>query len=591
MFKIYPLAQKDFREYFSSKGGTNGKEKTLRMKSLADHPLNALHGVRIWLSGAVPPEFNEQQRTALLEFVRNFAETVFRAGGHILHGSHPSFTPTLLAEAKKHIGNDGRKDCLTLAVSKLWSKDTNAVPVQAWREFCMVYETPEKTGGNPREDSLQILREWMSARCDAFVAVGGLWWKEIAGRAGVPLEAGLAIERGVPCFLLGGLGGAADTYFKNHPEVLGALRNGLDDSTNKDLATEENIGGIVQRVCGQLSRLPLVRGRVSDGISFRILALDGGGIKGAFTAAVLSTLEQALGLPIVNHFDMIAGTSTGGILAIGLGMGLNPHQLLKFYRDRGAVIFPVTSFHKRLKHSLRHAVLPKYSQNLLFQELEKAYFPDDHKKKLGDSKCRLVIPAYDAVSGACHVFRTPHNPLLRFDEFTNAAEVALATAAAPTYFSAAKVRNMIANATYFDGGVWANCPAMAAIIEAVCYLNVPLDRIDVLSIGTTEEPFTVKKMTKAGGGKWGFPFGKPLIELLMNAQIESSVQHAERLVGEPRFLRVNTFTNPGLYSLDNSREIENLITLGNRKASDINILYQVKSRFLNGVASIPWRQE
>lgn len=75
---------------------------------------------------------------------------MFRAGGHILHGSHPSFTPTLLAEAKKHLQNGGRKDCLTLPVSKLWSKDTKAVPVQDWRDTCMVYETPEATGERAR---------------------------------------------------------------------------------------------------------------------------------------------------------------------------------------------------------------------------------------------------------------------------------------------------------------------------------------------------------------------------------------------------------------------------------------------------------
>jgi patatin-like phospholipase/acyl hydrolase len=544
-----------------------------------------LHGVRIWLSGAVPLGVNGQQRDAILEFVGRFAATVFQAGGHILHGSHPSFTPTLLAEARKHRTNGGRKDCLTLAVSKLWSKDTNAVPVQDWRETCMVYETPEATEEPVRDRSLQILREWMSARCDAFVAVGGMWWEEVAGRSGVPVEVGLAIERGVPCFLLGGLGGAAHDYVRDHPEVIRALKNGLDDVANQSLSTEENVGGIVQYVCDQLSRLPLVRGRVSDGISFRILALDGGGIKGAYTASVLATLEQALGLPIVDYFDLVAGTSTGGILAIGLGMGLDSQQLLQFYRDRGTVIFPVTSFHKRLWRKFLHLFRPKYSQGVLLRELETAYYPDDQRKVVGDSKCRLVVPAYDAVSGACHVFRTPHHLLLKSDEFTNAAEVALATAAAPTYFSATKVRNMIANATYFDGGVWANCPAMAAIIEAVCYLDVPLDRIDILSIGTTEEPFTVKNMARSGAVSWGMP----LIKLLMNAQVESSIQHAEHLVGKPRFLRVNTVTNPGMYSLDGSQEIENLITLGNKKASDPAILYQVKSRFLNGVASMPWR--
>lgn len=545
----------------------------------------SLHGVRIWLSGAVPPEASAQQKNAILEFVERFAETVYQAGGHILHGSHPSITPTLLDVAKRYRVSGGRKDCLTLAVSRLWSKDTNLVPIQVWRETCMVYETPEATGESPRDDSLQILRQWMSDRCDVFVAVGGMWWKEIIGRAGVPLEAGLAIDRGLPCFLLGGLGGAARDYVNSHPEVIRALKNGLDDVTNQSLATEENVGSIVQRIIDQLFRLPLVRGRVTDGITFRILALDGGGIKGAFTASVLATLEESLGLPIIDHFDMVAGTSTGGILALGLGIGLDSQQLLKFYRDRGPIIFPITRLHQHWWDKTCHLFKPKHSQAVLLRELESAYFPTGQKMVLGDSKCRLVVPAYDAVSGTCHTFRTPHHPLLTTDGLTSVAQIALATAAAPTYFSAAKVSNMIANATYFDGGVWANCPAMAAIIEAVCYLDVPLDRIDVLSIGTTEEPFTVKRMSQSGIIGWG----KTLIDLLMNAQMESSIQHAERLVGEPRFLRINTVTNPGMYSLDGSADIQDLVALGNKKASDPTILYQVKSRFLNGVASIPWK--
>ena len=190
-------------------------------------------------------------------------------------------------------------------------------------------------------------RRWMADRCDAFVAVGGLWWQQIAGRAGVPIEASLAIDRGLPCFVLGGLGGAAQDYVREHPEVVRSLRNGFDEGTNQQLATGKNIGEIVHTVCEQLARLPLVRGRVSDGISFRILALDGGGIKGAFTASVLATFENSLGCPITSQFDLIAGTSTGGILAIALGMGLKPQQMLEFYRARGPVIFPLMRFHKR----------------------------------------------------------------------------------------------------------------------------------------------------------------------------------------------------------------------------------------------------
>lgn len=545
-----------------------------------------LHGVRIWLAGAVPSDATEAQKASIVTFVREFATAVFRNGGHILHGSHPSLVGPLIEQAKEHVSRGGRKDCLTLAVSKYWSKDQVKVPIQEWRQICTVYETAEATGSvSPRDDSLGILRQWMTERCDAFVAVGGQWWQQIAGRAGIPIEAGLAMQRGLPCFLLGGLGGAAGDYVRDHPEVIRSLKNGLDDTTNQRLALEENVGGIVGVVTDQLLRLPLVRGRVSDGISFRILALDGGGIKGAFTASVLTTLEHALGVPVASQFDLVAGTSTGGILAIGLGMGLHPKDMLQFYRDRGPIVFPAMRLHRKWKSQLRSMLSPKYSQGVLSRELEQTYYHDSKRKVLGDSVCRLVIPAYDAVGGVCHVFRTPHHALLTADTNTDALEVALATAAAPTYFPSAVVKNLISSASFFDGGVWANCPAMAAIVEAVCYLGVPLDRIDVLSIGTTEEPFTVKSMAQAGWARWG----KSLIDLLMNAQVDSSVKHAQLLVGEPRFLRVNTVTAPGMYALDGSKEIDDLIALGNRKASDPEILNQVKSRFLNGISAMDWK--
>ncbi len=546
-----------------------------------------LQGVRIWLSGAVPPEASESQRDSILAFVHQFVATVFSNGGYILHGSHPSLTPTLLAEVNKYVAAGGRKDCLILAVSRHWSKDAHSVRLQEWRDHCVVYETPEATGDNARDDSLMELRKWMSARCDAFVAVGGRWWQEVAGRAGVPIEAGLAIDRGLPCFLLGGLGGAAQGFVRDHPELMRSLKNGLNYEVNATIATQEDVGGVVSIVCDQLARLPLVHGRVSDGASFRILALDGGGIKGAFTASVLATLEESLGEPVGRHFDLIAGTSTGGILAVGLGMGLSPRDMLQFYRKRGPVIFPVTRFYGKRKRELRHWLRPKHSLDVLLNELKLAYYPDGRERALRDSVCRLAIPAYDAISGACHTFRTPHHEMLKADGKTAAAEVALATAAAPTYFSAAKVQNMIANGTYLDGGVWANCPVMAGIVEAVCYLNVSLDRIDVLSIGTTDEPFTVKALAKAGKGRWWS--GERLIRLLMNAQIDSSVRHAQQLVGDPRFLRINVMTPPGLYMLDNAEEIESLIALGNKEASDTSILYQVKSRFLNGISAIDWK--
>ncbi len=89
-------------------------------------------------------------------------------------------------------------------------------------------------------------------------------------------------------------------------------------------------------------------------------------------------------------------------------------------------------------------------------------------------------------------------------------------------------------------------------------------------------------MTQAGWARWG----KTRIDLLMNAQVDSSVRLAQLLVGEPRFLRVNTMTTPGMYALDGSKEIEDLVALGNRKGSDPEILSQVRSRSLNGISAM-----
>jgi hypothetical protein len=519
-------------------------------------------------------------------FIEGFSGRVFQSGGYVIHGSHPTVAPLLLDQAKQHASAGGRKDCLILAVSRLWSKDSAQVPTQNWREHCVVYETPEAGGPSARDDSLRILRKWMAVRCDVFVAVGGRWWKNVVGRAGVPQEAALAMDRGIPCFLLGGLGGAAADYVNNNPQVIDGLKNGFDSDRNRAIATDEDVGRLIDVIIEQIARLPLIRGRTTDGVSFRILALDGGGIKGAFTASVLATFEKLLKTSVVDHFDLVAGTSAGGILALGLASGMTANQMLTFFRERGPVIFPMMQIHERILRAIRHYFCAKFSQKSLLDELVSGLTQGKDQKYIRDSKCRLVIPAYDAVSGACHVFRTPHHPALPGDADINIAEVALATAAAPTYYSSAKVRNLISEAMYFDGGVWANCPAMVAIVEATCYLNIPLDRIDILSIGTTSDAYSFKAPKLQGILGWR----KRIVDLLMHAQIDSSLRHAELLVNKVRFLRIDATTPPNIYELDNSREIANLIVLGNHQAANPDNLLQVKSRFLNGVGVMDWRE-
>jgi uncharacterized protein len=98
---------------------------------------------------------------------------------------------------------------------------------------------------------------------------------------------------------------------------------------------------------------------------FQILSLDGGGFRGMFSAAVLARLEEDLGTRIADHFDLIAGTSTGGIIALGLGLGLSPQEITAFYTEHGPRIFR----DRTRTRSLRRLLRAKYGREPLKEAL------------------------------------------------------------------------------------------------------------------------------------------------------------------------------------------------------------------------------
>jgi patatin-like phospholipase/acyl hydrolase len=159
---------------------------------------------------------------------------------------------------------------------------------------------------------------------------------------------------------------------------------------------------------------------------FQILSLDGGGIKGVFSAAVLAALEEDLGIRVIDHFDLIAGTSTGGIIAIGLGLGLSARQIVDFYMKHGRSIFPGSS---GLWNCTRHWFRSKYAT----EPLESALVECFGEHLLGESRKRLVIPAFNLGEDDVYIFRTPHHERLRRDLKVPAWKVARATCAAPTF--------------------------------------------------------------------------------------------------------------------------------------------------------------
>jgi uncharacterized protein len=302
---------------------------------------------------------------------------------------------------------------------------------------------------------------------------------------------------------------------------------------------------------------------------FRALSLDGGGIKGVFTAAVLAVFEERTSKRTVDCFDLIAGTSTGGILAIGLGLGFPARDLLQFYIDRGGTIFPSTSRKRRLGF-MRQLFAPKFSHRVLRAELEAIL----EQRKFADSLCPLVVPTYDAIGGRIYLMKTPHHPRFINEKEALAVDVALATSAAPTYFAAAPFP-CHAGASYVDGGVWANCPALVALTEATEFFGREASDVDILSIGTTAVPFNIADQSNSGSFGWNVG----IIELMFEAQVEAACAHAKLLSGG--FHRINVTVAPGQFSLDKADRatIEQLAVHGRIEATKNANLAVAISRF------------
>ena len=167
-----------------------------------------------------------------------------------------------------------------------------------------------------------------------------------------------------------------------------------------------------------------------DDANFRILSIDGGGIKGIFPAAILTCLEDTCldGQPIGDYFDLIAGTSTGGIIALGLGAGLAARSLLDLYVDEGHRVFPPKQRQKG-RRLFRRLSRNRYDRTALDELLHQTL----GTRTLRESKYRLLIPATEAKHGDPAVYKTPHHPGYFLDGDKPMAEVAAATSAAPTY--------------------------------------------------------------------------------------------------------------------------------------------------------------
>lgn len=582
----------------------------------------SMQGVRVWLSGSIDNSVSAEDPKKVYRFVVSLAKETFRRGGQIIHGCEPTLQRALIDAANKYKQEAAQNAPMVNIISRYFLDEDeprykssiaslNAVSLEP------VIETRKGLGdaNDIRENSLNTLRNTLVEQSNVIVAIGGKWWNVAQSKAGVPKEIEIARTNRLPLFLLGGLGGATKDYIKTHPELLSNCQNGLSKEQNLALSQLDNTKELSASICDQIARLPIQRRPANAGRPFRVLCLDGGGIRGAYTAAVLATWEKKLGRKVTDHFDLIAGTSTGGLLALGLGFGLSAEDLLDFYKNDGPEIFPTESESDRMWHAFRHWFTSKFDQSVLEEKLRSAFeSAPEPPTSLNNSLCRLVVPSYNATIDRPVVFRTNHRPGEHAQTKNNdPVQVALATSAAPTYFDPVDIKNHVAKLSAIDGGVWANDPTLIAISEAVGHLGVPLHQIEMLSIGTTFVPSSaakpmnldkniISKALEIPAGTLGKLFGsffwkdRPIkgkigwvaniAEFLMKTQSQTAEHVCKELLGD-RLIRINDASD--VKELDDVQAIDKLVGLGEHIAADFQS--EVSTRFLNGVPVVPWKDD
>ena len=286
----------------------------------------------------------------------------------------------------------------------------------------------------------------------------------------------------------------------------------------------------------------------------RILSIDGGGIKGAYAASVLTSLENGLAHPLGRYFDLIVGTSTGGIIALGLGAGKRAADILQFYSEHGPKIFAGG----RVTRLLRQVGIAKYNN----VELRKALESTLENKTIGESGTRLVIPSASLESGRIHLYKTRHHPSLMTDNTRSMVEAGLATAAAPAYFP---VGRAISGLPLVDGGLFANNPMGIAAVEATSLLGWAADDCLMLSIGCTQERPNLSAAGSAIGEGGVYWLGRAL-GFMMSAQSSLSLGTAQHLIGHERVYRINETVAEGRFKLDRVADLPALIGLGAESA-------------------------
>ena len=289
--------------------------------------------------------------------------------------------------------------------------------------------------------------------------------------------------------------------------------------------------------------------------SIKILAIDGGGIRGIIPAVILASLQERLGAELWRSFDLIAGTSTGGIIALGLGTrcsALNgaalgpysPQQLLQLYIEDGPDIFRKTLLGWALQ-----LFRPKYSPAPLEAALKKYFGP----ARLASALTPLLISSYDLHSQLPFFFKSH---MIAGDSSYDwpLIDVARATSAAPTFFPPRALSTGKEHYNLVDGGVFVNNPAAAAYAEARWIYRDAADFV-VLSVGTGDRKDCIRY---AKARKWGLlGWAKQIVPVLMDS-VSEGVDYELESMPQCRYYRLQVANLAGSCAPMDNAKPENL---------------------------------
>jgi patatin-like phospholipase/acyl hydrolase len=258
-------------------------------------------------------------------------------------------------------------------------------------------------------------------------------------------------------------------------------------------------------------------------MTFQVLSLSGGGFLGLYSAAVLAELEEINKRSITSSFDLLAGTSIGGIVVLGLAAGSTASQIKSALEETGQKIFgsrpAATSKFGHLIDIAQRAFSSKYDTAVLRETIESIVGRD---KRIGELNHAVLIPSINLSRGSPQIFKTPHHKDFRLDLNLKVVDVALATSAAPTYFPLAKIGDTL----FADGGLYANSPDLLALHEATHFFKASEESVHLLSIGTTTSKFSFGHTQPLNFGIKDWFMG----QRLMNAIIASQQQSADFMV-------------------------------------------------------------